>query len=290
MVRLGRRGELRLTRQPMPGEYLLVIDDSPTVQKVVERALTEAGHRVLAAADGESALALMREAARRSRADPARRPHPRARRRRFLPPADRPAGVGPGPRRRDDRARTGGRSGRALRQSVQRRRHDRQAVLAGRAAGGGRARGSPAGFARSNRDVICRRRSALAVGRTRRQRRRRGPRVRRRGSAAGRQSGGDLAEPDHRAFGRPAAHRDAARPQHRLWRPHRDLSFRRGGSTSPRRWAWPRSSSSAGSPSRPATSRPRRSPACSRNAPGPRFRRRCSAPISWPAGSSRRRR
>jgi CheY-like chemotaxis protein len=45
----------------MPGEYLLVIDDSPTVQKVVERALSEAGHRVLAAADGESALALIRE-------------------------------------------------------------------------------------------------------------------------------------------------------------------------------------------------------------------------------------
>jgi CheY-like chemotaxis protein len=46
----------------MPGEYLLVIDDSPTVQKVVERALAEAGHRVLAAVDGESALALIREA------------------------------------------------------------------------------------------------------------------------------------------------------------------------------------------------------------------------------------
>ena len=46
----------------MPGPYLLVIDDSPTVQKVVERALVEAGHRVLAAADGETALALIREA------------------------------------------------------------------------------------------------------------------------------------------------------------------------------------------------------------------------------------
>jgi len=45
----------------MPGEYLLVIDDSPTVRKVVERALSEAGHRVLAAADGEAALALIRE-------------------------------------------------------------------------------------------------------------------------------------------------------------------------------------------------------------------------------------
>jgi CheY-like chemotaxis protein len=46
----------------MAGAYLLVIDDSPTVQKVVERALSEAGHRVLAAADGEAALALIREA------------------------------------------------------------------------------------------------------------------------------------------------------------------------------------------------------------------------------------
>jgi CheY-like chemotaxis protein len=46
----------------MPGQYLLVIDDSPTVQKVVERALSEAGHRVLAATDGEAALALVREA------------------------------------------------------------------------------------------------------------------------------------------------------------------------------------------------------------------------------------
>jgi len=45
----------------MPGGYLLVIDDSPTVQKVVERALSEAGHRVLAAADGEAALALIHE-------------------------------------------------------------------------------------------------------------------------------------------------------------------------------------------------------------------------------------
>jgi CheY-like chemotaxis protein len=45
----------------MPGQYLLVIDDSPTVQKVVERALSEAGHRVLAAADGEAALTLIRE-------------------------------------------------------------------------------------------------------------------------------------------------------------------------------------------------------------------------------------
>ncbi len=46
----------------MPGRYLLVIDDSPTVQKVIERALSEAGYRVLGAADGEAALTLIREA------------------------------------------------------------------------------------------------------------------------------------------------------------------------------------------------------------------------------------
>ncbi|HEX3904731.1 MAG TPA: DUF4388 domain-containing protein [Polyangia bacterium] len=45
----------------MAGGYLLVIDDSPTVQKVVELALTQAGHRVVTAADGEAALALVRE-------------------------------------------------------------------------------------------------------------------------------------------------------------------------------------------------------------------------------------
>ena len=42
--------------------YLLIIDDSPTVQKVVELALSEVGHRVVAAPDGETALALVREA------------------------------------------------------------------------------------------------------------------------------------------------------------------------------------------------------------------------------------
>jgi DNA-binding response OmpR family regulator len=43
-----------------PG-HLLVIDDSPTVLKVIEIALAEAGYRVLAAADDEAGLALVRE-------------------------------------------------------------------------------------------------------------------------------------------------------------------------------------------------------------------------------------
>ncbi len=46
----------------MASGYLLIIDDSPTVQKVVELALSEVGHRVVAAPDGEAALALVREA------------------------------------------------------------------------------------------------------------------------------------------------------------------------------------------------------------------------------------
>lgn len=46
----------------MADGYLLIIDDSPTVQTVVELALSEVGHRVVAAPDGEAALALVREA------------------------------------------------------------------------------------------------------------------------------------------------------------------------------------------------------------------------------------
>lgn len=46
----------------MPGGHLLVIDDSPTVLKVVELALTEAGYRVATATDDDSGLALVREA------------------------------------------------------------------------------------------------------------------------------------------------------------------------------------------------------------------------------------
>jgi CheY-like chemotaxis protein len=45
----------------MPGEHLLVIDDSPTLLKVVEIALTKAGYRVATAADGNAGLALVRE-------------------------------------------------------------------------------------------------------------------------------------------------------------------------------------------------------------------------------------
>jgi CheY-like chemotaxis protein len=45
----------------MANRYILVVDDSPTVQKIVELALAEAGHRVVAAADGEAALAQVRE-------------------------------------------------------------------------------------------------------------------------------------------------------------------------------------------------------------------------------------
>jgi CheY-like chemotaxis protein len=44
----------------MPG-HLLVIDDSPTVLKVIEIALSEAGYRVSAASDDEAGLALVRE-------------------------------------------------------------------------------------------------------------------------------------------------------------------------------------------------------------------------------------
>jgi CheY-like chemotaxis protein len=45
----------------MPGEHLLVIDDSPTLLKVVEIALTKAGYRVDTALDGNAGLALVRE-------------------------------------------------------------------------------------------------------------------------------------------------------------------------------------------------------------------------------------
>jgi CheY-like chemotaxis protein len=45
----------------MANRYLLVVDDSPTVQKVVELALSPVGHRVVAAGDGDAALALVRE-------------------------------------------------------------------------------------------------------------------------------------------------------------------------------------------------------------------------------------
>jgi CheY-like chemotaxis protein len=46
----------------MAGEYLLVIDDSPTVLKVIELALTEAGYKVVSAANDELGMAMVREA------------------------------------------------------------------------------------------------------------------------------------------------------------------------------------------------------------------------------------
>jgi CheY-like chemotaxis protein len=46
----------------MAGEYLLVIDDNPTVLKVIELSLTQAGYEIGAAADDEAALALVRGA------------------------------------------------------------------------------------------------------------------------------------------------------------------------------------------------------------------------------------
>ncbi|MGE5180698.1 MAG: DUF4388 domain-containing protein [Acidobacteriota bacterium] len=44
----------------MPGEQVLVIDDSPTITKVVQLVLTKAGYRVATAADGEQGLAAVR--------------------------------------------------------------------------------------------------------------------------------------------------------------------------------------------------------------------------------------
>ncbi|HVR04392.1 MAG TPA: response regulator [Polyangia bacterium] len=44
----------------MPGEHLLVIDDSPTLLKVVESTLTRSGYRVETAADGAAGLLLVR--------------------------------------------------------------------------------------------------------------------------------------------------------------------------------------------------------------------------------------
>jgi CheY-like chemotaxis protein len=46
----------------MPGGHLLVIDDSPTVLKVIELALSAAGYSVSGAPDDEAGLAMVREA------------------------------------------------------------------------------------------------------------------------------------------------------------------------------------------------------------------------------------
>ena len=45
----------------MAGELVLVIDDSPTITKVVQLVLTKAGYQVSTAADGEAGLAAVRE-------------------------------------------------------------------------------------------------------------------------------------------------------------------------------------------------------------------------------------
>ena len=54
----------------MAGEKILVIDDSPTILKVVQLVLTKAGFSVSTAADGEAGVAAARD--RRPDADPAR--------------------------------------------------------------------------------------------------------------------------------------------------------------------------------------------------------------------------
>src|SRR5947207_2732727 len=46
----------------MPAGHLLVIEDSPTVLKVIELALSQAGYRVFAAPDEVAGLAMVREA------------------------------------------------------------------------------------------------------------------------------------------------------------------------------------------------------------------------------------
>src|SRR6185437_8011272 len=45
----------------MAGEHVLVIDDSPTITKVVQLVLTKAGYQVQTAADGEDGLAAVRK-------------------------------------------------------------------------------------------------------------------------------------------------------------------------------------------------------------------------------------
>lgn len=45
----------------MPGETVLVVDDSPTILKLVQLVLTEAGYHVLSASDGETGLHMARD-------------------------------------------------------------------------------------------------------------------------------------------------------------------------------------------------------------------------------------
>src|SRR5262245_30452923 len=49
-------------KRVMPAGHLLVIDDSPTLLKVIELALAQAGYAVSAAPDDDAGLALVREA------------------------------------------------------------------------------------------------------------------------------------------------------------------------------------------------------------------------------------
>src|SRR4029079_12983860 len=49
-------------KRVMPGGHLLVIDDSPTVLKVIELALSQAGYRIFAAPEDDAGLAMVREA------------------------------------------------------------------------------------------------------------------------------------------------------------------------------------------------------------------------------------
>src|SRR4029078_11123354 len=45
----------------MPGESVLVVDDSPTILKLVQLVLTKAGYQVTTASDGEAGLAAAHE-------------------------------------------------------------------------------------------------------------------------------------------------------------------------------------------------------------------------------------
>src|SRR4051812_49977011 len=42
--------------RPMPGDSILVVDDSPTILKLVQLVLTKAGYRVITASSGEAGL------------------------------------------------------------------------------------------------------------------------------------------------------------------------------------------------------------------------------------------
>ena len=223
----------------MPGGHLLVIDDSPTVLKVIELALSEAGYVVSTAPDDDAGLTLVREARtvpdlilldglipNRDAAEICRR---------FASDAGARAGA----RGRDGGARPGRRSGGALRQGVQRRRLHRQAVCARRPAGRGLTcrRQTYVGQVGPDAGHAFGRGHARIRGRARRGRRgavalggrggRRGPRLRRDGPGAGGRPGCDFDERDPRDAGRAGTERHPAGRQHGDQRPHRDLFPRR---------------------------------------------------------------